>query len=107
VVFDLLVHDGLGVGGLVALVVAEPAVADQVYKEVLVEPLPVGVGQPGRRETRLRVVGVDVDDRDLEPLGQVAGVGRGPRVLALGSEAELVVGDDVDGARPSGSPAGG
>src|SRR3712207_8378198 len=33
VVLDLLVHHGLGVGGLVALVVAEPPVADQVYKE--------------------------------------------------------------------------
>src|SRR3712207_8743496 len=32
-VLDLLVHHGLGVGGLVALAVAEPPVADQVYKD--------------------------------------------------------------------------
>ena len=66
--------------------------------------LPVGVGHPRRRQARLGVVGVDVDDRDLEPLGEVARVGRRARVLPLGRETELVVGDDVDG--PAGLVAG-
>ncbi len=97
-VVDDLVHLRLRVCRLVALVVAEAAVADEVDHEVLGELLPVGVGHTGGRETCLRVVGVDVDDRDLVPLRQVAGVGGRAGILLLGGEADLVVGDDVDRA---------
>jgi hypothetical protein len=68
---------------LVALVVAEAAVADQVDHEVLVELLAVGVGEPRRPPcTPPGSSALTWTDRDLEPLGKVAGVGRGPRVPA-------------------------
>ena len=98
VLADDLVHHRLGVGRLVALVVAEAAVADQVDHEVLAELLAVRVGHPHGAHARLRVVGVDVHDRHLEPLREVARVRRRARVVPLGREPELVVGDDVDGA---------
>ena len=98
VIADGLVHQRLRVGRLVALVVPKAAVADEVDHEVLVELLAVGVGHPRRRHARLGIVGVDVDHGDLEPLGQVARVGRRAGVLTLRGEPELVVGDDVDGA---------
>ena len=54
--------------------------------------------QPHRRETGLGVVGIDVDDRDVEPLGEVGGIPGRPRVVHVGGEADLVVGDDVQRA---------
>jgi hypothetical protein len=98
VVADGLVHHRLRVGRFVALIVPKAAVADEVDHEVLVELLAVGVGHPRRCHASLGVVGVDVDYGDLEPLCQVARVGRRAGVLSLRGEPELVVGDNVDGA---------
>src|SRR3712207_7570708 len=50
------------------------------------------------RSARLHVVGVHVDDRDVEALGQVRRIARGARLVLIGREAELVVGDHVDRA---------
>ena len=47
---------------------------------------------------RLDVVGVDVDDRDVEALRHVGGVGGRAALLGVGREAHLVVLDDVDRA---------
>ena len=101
VALDPLVHERLGVGRLVALVVAVPPVADQIDHRVLMEPVAVRHRQPHRAEARLGVVGVDVDDRNVESLGQVGGVAGGARVLHVGGEADLVVGDEVE--RPAGA----
>ena len=68
---DLRVHLGLRVGGLVGLVVAVAAVADQVDQHVVAELLAEGEGQPHGGDARGDVVGVDVDDRDVEALGEV------------------------------------
>ncbi len=95
---DHLVHLGLGEGGLVPLVVAPAAVTDQIDQEVFAELVAVGAGKPGRHQAGLGVVGVDVDDRDLETFGEVAGVEGGAGVRPVGGEADLVVDDDVDGA---------
>ena len=75
-----LVHQRLGEERLVALVVPPAAVADQVDQEVLAEAVAVGLRQPRDREAGLGVVGIDVHDRDLEALGQVAGVERRARI---------------------------
>ena len=95
---DHLVHLGLGVGRLVGLVVAEAAVADQVDEHVVAELLAEGEGQPDRRHAGRHVIGVDVDDRDVEALGQVGGPGGRARVVGVGGEADLVVLDQVDRA---------
>jgi hypothetical protein len=96
--FDLRRHGRLRVGRLVGLVVAEAAVADHVDDDVAAPALAVGHRQPYRRRAGLDVVGVDVDDRHVESLCHVRGVGRRARLLGIGGEADLVVLDDVDRA---------
>ncbi len=95
---DLCVHLGLGVGGLVGLVVAEAAVADQVDQDVVAELLAEREGEADGADAGGDVVGVDVDDRDVEALREVRGPARGAGVVGVGGEADLVVGDEVDGA---------
>ena len=51
-----------------------------------------------RRERRLGVVGVDVDDRHVEALREVARVARRASVVGIGREADLVVRDHVQRA---------
>src|SRR3954453_24158920 len=73
----------LGVRGLVLLVVAVPPVADEVDDDVVAEAATVCERQPDRGERGLGIVGVDVDDRDVEALGEVARVTG--RAAALGA----------------------
>ncbi len=98
VLLDLRRLLGLGVGGLVGLVVAVAAVADQVDDDVAGELGPVCHRQPDRGDAALRIVGVDVDDRDVEPLRHVGGVRGRATLLRVGREAHLVVLNDVDRA---------
>ena len=71
---DLGDHQRLGVRGLVLLVVPEAPVADEVDHDVVTELLPVRESEPDRSDRSLRVVRVDVDDRNVEALGEVARV---------------------------------
>ena len=98
------VHQRLRVRRLVALVVPVAPIADQVDHDVAVEPLAVHAGQPGGGQAGLGIVRVDVDDRCVEALGQVARVVGGATLGRLGGEADLVVGDQVQ--RPAGGVAG-
>jgi hypothetical protein len=98
------VHPRLRVGRLIALVVAVAAVAHQVDEDIGLEPGPVVHGEPDHGQARLRVVGVHVEDGDVEAPGQVAGVLGGPALARVGGEADLVVHDDVE--RPAGLVAG-
>jgi hypothetical protein len=72
-----------------------PAVADQVDHHVLVEAVPVGHRQANCREARLGIVGIHVDDGDVESLGEIGGVAGGPGVFHIGRESNLVVGDEM------------
>ena len=74
VLLDRRVHPRLRVGRLVPLVVAVAAVSDQVDDHVVAEFLAVHHRQACCGEARLGVVGVDVDDRHVEALGEVGGV---------------------------------
>ena len=96
---DRLVHDGLRRGRLVRLVVAVPAVADEVDDDVLAELHPVVERETRDEDDGLGVVGIHVEDRGLDHLGDVAAIERRSRVRRLaGREAELVVDDDVQRA---------
>ena len=88
----------LRVRRLVLLVVPEAPVADEVDDDVVAELLPEGEREPDRRDRSLRVVGVDVDDRNVEPLGEVAAVARRAALERVRREADLVVPDQVEGA---------
>ena len=95
---DLGRHLRLRVRRLVGLVVAEAAVADQVDQHVVAELLAEGEGQPHGGDAGRDVVGVDVDDRDVEALREVGGPARGARVVRVRGEADLVVLDQVQRA---------
>ena len=95
---DLGVHLGLGVGGLVRLVVSEAAIADQVDEYVVSELLAECERQANGADGGSDVVGVDVDDGHVEALGHVGCPLRRTGVIGIGGEANLVVGDQMDGA---------
>ena len=95
---DEVVHHRVGHRGVVALVVAAPAVADHVDDDVLGELLAELEGQPRHPDAGLRVVAVHVEDRRLDHPGHVGRVVRGPAGHRGGGEPDLVVDDDVDGA---------
>jgi hypothetical protein len=95
---DLLRHERLRVRGLVLLVVTEASVADEIDDEVVPELLAVGESEPRRGERGLRIVGVDVDDGNVEALREIARIARRAALGGIGREADLVVGDDVEGA---------
>ena len=95
---DLPVHERLRVRGLVGLVVAEATVPDQVDHHVATIRAAVVVREGDRRQARLDVICVDVDDGDVETLGKVGCVARRPAILRIGGESDLVVGDEVHGA---------
>ena len=93
-----MVHQRLGHRGVVALVVAAPAVADHVDDDVLVELHPELEGQLGHPHAGLGVVAVHVEDRRLDHPRDVGAVHRGARGRRRGREPDLVVDDDVHGA---------
>ena len=95
---DRLDHQRLRVGGLVLLVVPEAAVADEVDDHVVVEAPPERHREPDRRDRRLGIVGVDVHDRDVVALREVARVARRAALGGIGREADLVVRDQVQRA---------
>ena len=73
-VVDDVVHRRLRHRGVVALVVAPAAVADEVDDDVLLERLPELERQPRDAHARLGVVAVDVEDRRLDGAGDVGRV---------------------------------
>ena len=79
---DRLVHQRLGEGRLVALVVAVAAIAEHVDDHRLVELLPELGGDLGGIDDRFRVVAVAMEDRRLDHLGDVRWIGRGARESA-------------------------
>ena len=95
---DLLVHRRLRVRRLVLLVVAEAAIADQIDHHIARETLAEFLGKMHGGDARIDVVGVDVNDRNVEAFGEIRGVARRARVARIGREADLVVGDEVQRA---------
>ena len=91
-------HQRLGVGRLVLLVVAVPAIADEVDDDVVLETAAIGHPQAHGRDARLGVIGVHMDDREVEALGEVARVAGRAAVDRIGGEADLIVRDQVQRA---------
>ena len=95
---DLGDHQRLGVRGLVLLVVPEAPVADEVDDDVVTELLPVRESKPDGSDRGLGIVCVDVDDRDVEALREVARVAGRATLVRVRGEADLVVRDQVESA---------
>ncbi len=98
VLTDFVIHQRLGELGLVALVVPEPAIAPHVDHDVAAEGLAVFDRQLAGEGYRFGIVAVDVEDRCLDALGDIAGVRGGPRELRAGRETDLVIDDEVQAA---------
>ena len=98
VLVDDLVHLRLGERRLVAFVVSPATVADQIDQEILAEGVAVLDRHAHRGQAAFRIVGIDMHDRNLEALGEIAGVAGRARIAGRGGEADLVVGNDVNGA---------
>ncbi len=88
---DLFVHERVCEHGLVALVVAKPAVAENIDNHVFAKLLAELCRHFGRVDHGLRVVSIDVEDRRLDHQSDVCGVGRRPREMRRGGETDLVV----------------
>ena len=86
-VANRLVHEGLRKGGLVALVVTVLAVAVHVDDHVAPKFAAEVHRQVDDLRHRLGVLAVDVEDGDLQHLGDVAGVGGAAPISGSGSEA--------------------
>ena len=95
---DDFVHQRLRERRLIRFVVAVTPVPHEVDEEILIEPLTVGDAEAHGLNARFGIVGVDVDDRDLEPLRRIAGVVGRARVDRVGRESNLIVADDVQRA---------
>ena len=96
VALDVLVHRRVGEHRLVAFVVTEAAIAEDVDDHVLVELLAELGRDLGGMDHGLGVVAVHVEDRRLDHQGDVGRIGRGPAEMRGRGEADLVVDDDVD-----------
>src|SRR5258708_29008889 len=62
------------------------------------EFVPIREGCVSGFDTSLRVIGIDMNDRDLESLRKITGVKTASRFVFYCGEAQLVVGDDVQTA---------
>ena len=71
------------------------AIADEIDHDVALEAPSEGERETDRRDRRFRIVSVDVDDRDVEAFGEVAGVARRPSFAGVGRETHLVVCNQV------------
>jgi hypothetical protein len=75
-----------------------PAIADEVDDHVALEAAAEREREPDRRDRGLRVVGVDVDDRNVEAFREIARVARRASLTGIGGETDLVVRDQVQRA---------
>ena len=73
-----------------------PAVAHQIDENILVESLAISQGQSAHAYDRFGVVGVDVEDGDLQALCQVRRIARRTTRSRSRRETNLVIHDDVN-----------
>ena len=92
---DRLVHQRLGEGRLVALVVAMAAIAEHVDDHRLLEFLPELGRDLGREHHRFRIVAVHMENRRLDHLGDIGRIRRRARIARISGEADLIVDDEV------------
>ncbi len=95
---DALVHHRLRVRRLVRFVVTVTAVANHIDHHVGMEFLAIHHRETHRRQARFWVVRIDVDDRRIKALGEIAGVIGRAAFARIGGETDLVVENKVNRA---------
>ncbi len=89
------IHQRLGEGRLVGLVMAVAAITEHVDDDGLAKTLTELDRDLGDVDHGLRIVAVHMEDRRIDHLGDVGGVGRGAGETWRGGEADLVVDDEM------------
>ncbi len=93
---DLFVHHWLSHRGLVGLVVAVPAIADEIDDDVLLESHAKIERETGYEHDRFRVIAVDMKDRRLHHFCHLGAVQCGTCVQwVAGRKADLIVEHDM------------
>lgn len=98
VVADLAINHRLGGFRIIHLIMAVPAVPDQINQEILLEQMAVSAGHTDGSNTGFGVVGIDMHYRDLIALRQITGVMRGAGIFTFGGEADPVIDDNMHSA---------
>src|ERR1700682_4111911 len=97
-ILDALVKERLSDGGIVDFAVAVAAVTDDVDDYVAAEGRAVFRGKFSDAHDRVRVFGVDVEDRHGLPFGDIGGEARRMLLRGLCRKADQVVHNDVNRA---------
>ena len=95
---DRFVHAGLSEAGLVGFVVAITTITDNVDDDVALVFCAVVGGKLAHEVDGLYVVAVDVENGCIDSFGKVGWVRGGTGKAGVGSETDLVVDDEMDGA---------
>src|SRR5438067_349226 len=61
-----LIHLRLCEGRFISFVMSPATIADQIDQDVLMKTVTIGMGHAYRRQTRIRIVGVHMNDRYLK-----------------------------------------
>ena len=95
---DRLIHDRLSEAWIITFVMAVAAIAEHVHHHVLAEFLTVlGCDLSGEGRC-FGIIAVHMEDRRLNHERHVRRVGRGPAVLWIGGEANLIVDHEMNSA---------
>ncbi len=97
-ILDALVEERLSDGRIVDFAVAVAAVTDDVHDDVAAEGRTIFRGKFSDAHDRVRVFGVDVEDRHGLAFGDIGGEARRMLLRGLCGKADQVVHDDVNGA---------
>ena len=95
---NFAIENRLRVAGIVALVMAVPAIAEHVDHDVFLERLAIVVGHLRHANAGFRIVAIDVEDGRLHHASHIGGIGRRAGLVGIGGESDLVVDHQVDGA---------
>ena len=94
----LPIHDRLSERRLIGFVMAMPAIAPEIDHHIGMELLAKSNCQPRDMDDCLRVITIHMEDRRLNALGNISGIGGKAALLGHRGEADLVVHDHMDGA---------
>lgn len=94
---NTLVHKRLGERRLISLVVAVLAVANKINNNIVLE---LGAPVRGKLTSKvdcLNIIGIDVENRRINGLGDVSAVSGGASKARVGRETDLVVDNEMNG----------
>jgi hypothetical protein len=100
---DRAVHERLGKGRLIALIMPVPPIAEEVDDHIFLELLAEFGGDAGDFNDRFGIIAVDMKDRRLDALRHIRRIRARPGGRRARRKSDLVIDDDMDraaGAKP-------